>query len=150
MVDILHRVGVLATPDQVYDALTTIDGLAGWWTEDTKGDPTPDGTIEFRFEGAPPPAGFDIRVLDTTPARRVGWQVEGGPDEWIDTKITFELAEEDGFTIILFSHTDWREAGPFMHHCSTKWATFLLSLKQLAETGTGEPAPNDVKISNWH
>jgi hypothetical protein len=33
-----------------------------------------------------------------------------------------------------------------MHHCSTKWATFLLSLKQLLETGKGRPAPDEVKI----
>ncbi len=33
MVDILHRVGVKdTTPDKVYDVLTTVDGLAGWWT----------------------------------------------------------------------------------------------------------------------
>ena len=39
MVDILHRIGVeQASPKQVYDALTTLDGLAGWWTEDTTGD----------------------------------------------------------------------------------------------------------------
>jgi hypothetical protein len=34
MVDILHRVGVRTpTPDKVYDAPTTVEGLAGWWTE---------------------------------------------------------------------------------------------------------------------
>jgi len=38
----------------------------------------------------------------------------------------------------------------FMHHCSTKWATFMLSLKQLVETGKGAPSPDDVQISNWH
>jgi len=37
-----------------------------------------------------------------------------------------------------------------MYHCSTKWATFLMSLKQLVETGTGAPHPDDVRISNWH
>jgi hypothetical protein len=26
-----------------------------------------------------------------------------------------------------------------------EWATFLLSLKQLVETGKGDPAPRDVK-----
>jgi hypothetical protein len=38
----------------------------------------------------------------------------------------------------------------FMGHCSTKWATFLLSLRDLVETGQGKPAPHDLKISNWH
>ena len=53
-------------------------------------------------------------------------------------------------TIVLFSHVGWKEPVEFMHHCSTKWATFLMSLKKLLETGKGEPAPHDVKISNWH
>jgi hypothetical protein len=44
----------------------------------------------------------------------------------------------------------WREANEFMHHCSTKWATFLLSLKQLVETGAGAPDPIDLQISDWH
>ncbi len=35
-----------------------------------------------------------------------------------------------------------------MHHCSTKWAMFLMSLKAFVETGRGAPFPNDVHISN--
>jgi len=43
MVDILHRVGIKTpTPQPVYDALATVDGLAGWWTENQgKGTPAP-------------------------------------------------------------------------------------------------------------
>ncbi len=37
MADILHRIGATATPDKVFDALTTLDGLAAWWTTDTHG-----------------------------------------------------------------------------------------------------------------
>jgi hypothetical protein len=37
-----------------------------------------------------------------------------------------------------------------MHHCSTKWATFLMSMKALVETGKGAPFPDDIRISvNW-
>lgn len=52
MVDILHRIGV-RTPDaaKVYEALTNVDGLAGWWTVDTKGNSAPGGVLEFRFSG---------------------------------------------------------------------------------------------------
>ena len=50
MVDILHRVGVeVTTPEAVYDALTTVDGLAGWWTDDTRGSGEVGGVLEFRF-----------------------------------------------------------------------------------------------------
>ncbi|MFF4345029.1 SRPBCC domain-containing protein [Kitasatospora sp. NPDC001540] len=146
MVDILHRIGVTASPEDVYTALTTVQGLAGWWTEDTDGDPATGGVVRFRF----PPGGFDMKVLDTEPARRVRWEVVDGPEEWIGTRIVFELRQEDGWTIVLFRHEGWREPVEFMHHCSTKWAIYLMSLKKLVETGRGEPSPHDVRISDWH
>jgi len=80
----------------------------------------------------------------------VRWEVVEGPPEWIGTQVQFELTQEDGYTIVLFRHEGWKEPVEFMFHRSTKWATFLMSLKQLVETGQGEPAPNDVRISNWH
>ena len=61
MIDIHHRVGVESpSTEGVYDALTTIDGLAGWWTTDTTGDPSLGGKLEFRFL----PGGFDMEVID--------------------------------------------------------------------------------------
>jgi uncharacterized protein YndB with AHSA1/START domain len=146
MVDILHRIGVTSTPDKVYAALTTVDGLAGWWTEDTRGDSDPGGVIQFDFE----PGGVEMKVLETQPRDLVLWEVVGGPAEWIGTQVRFELKQEGDFTIVLFRHEGWKEPVEFMYHCSTKWATFLLSLKRLVETGEGLPAPRDVKISNWH
>ena len=147
MVDILHRIGVTSSPEDVYTALTTIDGLKGWWTETTTGDAGPGGVIAFRF--APVPDGFDMKVMDAKSGELVLWEVVDGPAEWVGTEVRFELKQEDDFTIVLFSHTGWREPVEFMHHCSTKWATYLMSLKQYVETGTGEPSPRDVLISNW-
>ena len=143
--DIRHRVGIVADPQHVYDALTTIDGLAAWWTTDTTGDP--EDTIRFRFGEV---GGFDMKVLERSEPSRVQWEVVDGPAEWIGTTVHFELAAEDKWTIVRFVHAGWREPVEFMSHCSTKWATFLMSLKAHVETGTGAPHPHDVQISNWH
>jgi uncharacterized protein YndB with AHSA1/START domain len=145
MVDILHRVGVVAAPEKVYEALTTVDGLAAWWTSDTsRGE---DGSLRFRFGEV---GGFDMRIVDLQPNRRVSWEVVDGPEEWIGTTVKFDLSSTDTWTIVLFEHDGWREQVEFMNHCSTKWAIFLMSLKSLVETGTGAPHPHDVQISNWH
>jgi hypothetical protein len=40
----------------------------------------------------------------------------------------------------------WNSENAFFHHCSTKWATFLLSLRDYVENGVGRPFPNDIKI----
>jgi uncharacterized protein YndB with AHSA1/START domain len=147
MADILHRIGVeRSSPQQVYDALTTLDGLSGWWTEQTSGRTDLGGVIEFRFG----PGGIDMAVAALDPGRLVRWDVVGGPQEWIGTSVQWDLRQEDDHTIVLFRHEGWREPVEFMHHCSTKWGTFLLSLKQLLETGEGAPDPRDVRISDWH
>ena len=148
MADILHRIGVeQSSPKQVYDVLTTIDGLSDWWTEDTTGSTDLGGVIAFRFG---PLGGFDMKVLELDPGRLVRWEVVDGPEEWIGTTVNWELREEAEWTILLFKHEGWREPVEFMYHCSTKWATFLMSLKQLVETGEGAPSPHDVTISDWH
>jgi uncharacterized protein YndB with AHSA1/START domain len=147
MVDILHRVGVKASQDAVYRALTTPEGLAGWWTNDTSGDGEPGGVLAFRFGDL---GGFDMKVLEARPAERMLWEVIDGPDEWVGTQISWDLRTEGDFTIVMFAHKGWREPVEFMHHCSTKWATFLMSLKSLVETGAGAPAPDDAQISDWH
>ena len=94
--------------------------------------------------------GFDMKVLELKPERRVLWQVVEGPAEWIGTKIGFDVRQEGDYSIVLFRHQGWKEAAEFMHHCSTKWAIFLMSLKSLVETGKGQPSPEDVTIGDWH
>jgi uncharacterized protein YndB with AHSA1/START domain len=151
MVDILHRVGIKASSDEVYKALATRDGLAAWWTTNTQGDSKPGGVIKFRFSiDGREIGGADMKVLELRPGERVLWQVIDGPAEWIDTKVSFELKQEGDYSIVLFKHADWKEPVEFMHHCSTKWGVFLMSLKELVETGEGTPNPDDPQISNWH
>lgn len=150
MKDILHRVGAkTSTPEAMYNALTSIDGLAGWWTRDTSG--TADevgGVIEFGF---PPVGGLEMEVVELVAGKRVVWRPVGvSPQEWLGTTVEFDLHQEGDYAIVLFTHAGWREPVEFMHHCSTKWATFLVSLIQLVETGAGAPAPDDVRISDWH
>ncbi|MEO8364776.1 MAG: SRPBCC domain-containing protein [Pseudoxanthomonas sp.] len=151
MADILHRVGIRASADQVYQALATPEGVAGWWTRDSRGDSTVGGNLRFVFSADGVELGsFRMKILALEPSRRVRWQVLEGPEEWIGTTIAFDLEQEDDYAIVLFKHQGWKEPVEFMHHCSTKWAVFLLSLKALLETGKGAPSPDDSKIDNWN
>ena len=145
MVDILHRVGIQAPADDVFAALTSAERLAGWWTSDTRGDGDVGGVLSFHFDKG----DFEMDVLEVDHGKRVLWKVVDGPEEWIGTHISWELRHEDDQTTVLFKHLGWREPVEFMHHCSTKWASYLMSLRSLVETGTGAPNPRDVKIDNW-
>jgi uncharacterized protein YndB with AHSA1/START domain len=152
MVDIVHKVGIKSSSvDDVYQALTTLEGLCGWWTRTTQGESKVGGVLKFCFSaGGVEIGGFDMKVLELHPASRVLWQVVDGPADWIGTRISFDLKQDGDYAIILFKHEGWREPNEHMHHCSTKWAMFLMSLKSLLETGKGTPNPNDIKIDNWN
>lgn len=148
MIDILHRVGILSTPDKVYAALTTHQGLSSWWTDEVRGDGATVGdVVHFQFGNN---GFFDMKVLEADPEQRALWEVVDGPREWIGTHVSWDLRREGDYTIVLFKQAGWKEPVEFMHHCSTKWAVFLLSLKALVETGKGTPFPDDVKIDDWN
>jgi hypothetical protein len=119
--------------------------LSSWWTTTTRGESKVGGELQFRFGDG----GFDMKVLELEPGKRVLWQVVDGPEEWIGTKISFDLSQNGDWTVVLFKHQGWKAPVEFMHHCSTKWAVFLLSLKSLQETGKGDPWPNEIKLDSW-
>ena len=152
MVDIIHRVGIKAPVSKVYAALSTVEGVAGWWTKETTGVSKSGGHIEVRFLS---PSGKEIgsmnmEVMELDPSKKVHWRFKSGPAEWVGTDVIFNLSQDGDYTIVLFGHKNWREAVEFTSHCSMKWATFMLSLKDLVETGKGKPSPNDIKIDNWN
>jgi len=108
-----------------------------------KASPTVGAINEFRFGSK----GFnDMKVVELSPGKRVKWLCVEGAKEWIGTEFTFDLLETDGVTVLLFAQRGWKEQVEFMHYCSTKWGTYLLSLKSLCEIGKGKPYPDDVDI----
>lgn len=152
MVNIIHRIGIHAATEKVYKALSTIEGLSNWWTDETTGDEKITGKIKFTFRTVTGDVKGEMlmEVKELKPQQRVSWQCVEGPDEWVGTEITFDLSQQDDQTILMFSHNNWREAVEFTAHCSMKWAVFLLSLRDYVETGKGKPSPHDLKIDNWN
>jgi uncharacterized protein YndB with AHSA1/START domain len=112
MPDILHRVGIKSAPKNVFEALSTIDGLSHWWTVDTKGNPKQGGIIHF--------ACADMKVVELNPNELVKWKCVSGPKGWVGTDLTFQLKAEKDRTVVLFTHANWKKPTEMMHHCSTK------------------------------
>lgn len=129
MPDILHRVGMRTSAAKVYEALATTDGLSHWWMTETTGET----------------AGFAMKVIASRPDV-VEWECVGGPSEWLGTRVTFRLKAKGDDTYVLFTHAGWREPVGFMHHSSTRWALFLMSLKDWLERAEGRPRPHDAKL----
>jgi len=152
MVHIHHRIGIRASIEKTYEALSTVEGVAGWWSTHTEGNSEIGKTFSSRFLS---PQGQEmgsmkIEVVNLESSKKVHWKFLDGPAEWIGTEVVFELQFDNDMTIVLFHHLNWAEEVEFKAHCSMKWAVFLLSLRQFAETGSGNPSPGDFKIDNWN
>ena len=152
MVSINHKVGIKAPILKVYDALSTVEGIANWWTKETTGISKPGGKVKVRFleKDGKEKGSMDFELVELTPNKKVQWRFTAGPEEWLGTDVVFDLSQDGEYTIVLFSHNNWRELVEFTYHCSMKWAIFMMSLKELIEKGEGKPSPNDIKIDNWN
>ena len=136
MYSIKHLFHIDASKEEVYKALTTIDGLSNWWTEQTSGNTELESVIEFRFGKQ----YFNImKVVTLTENKAVQWQCINGPLDWINTIISFELDTNENKTRLRFSHSNWQENNDFYAHCSFSWARYLESLRQLLKKGQGNP-----------
>jgi uncharacterized protein YndB with AHSA1/START domain len=151
MNDIRHRVCISAPLAQVYEAVATPEGISDWWTRDgVRGEASEGSKLDIFFGDQTEPTAV-MEITRLSPAGHVHWNCVEGPDDWVGTKLTFDLTKSDGAesddeTAVMFTHADWRSPSEFMAHCSARWAYFLLSLKLLVETGTGTPVPEDLKF----
>jgi uncharacterized protein YndB with AHSA1/START domain len=138
MPDIAMQIDVSADPATVYRALTTTDGVAGWWTTRNQTTGTVGETDRMWFPDAP--MAWELRVDEAVPGKLLARHCVGGPPAWVGTDVRFTLeAVPDGGTRIVFDHTGFPAADEMFRIVTLGWAQMLLQLKR--HTETGDPAP---------
>jgi uncharacterized protein YndB with AHSA1/START domain len=139
-----HSLVIDASPAAVYAALTTPEGLRGWWTPDCDVATQMGDTIHFRFGST----HKDMRIEQLQPGREVRWlctraHIAAGAltrkDEWMGTHIVFRLVSEGDRTRLDFEHVGLVPAFECYDLCRRGWDYFLSSLQRFVETGRGTP-----------
>ena len=129
-----------APAERIFDALTTLDGLAGWWTAIATGTPTAGGTFELGFDGLD--EKIVMRVENAERPSTVVWKClkHTGHPEWEGTTIEFALAQNEPTSGLLnFKHIGLIPALTCYETCEIGWEHFLSSLLDYAEKGEGDP-----------
>ena len=136
MPEIRHNVIIKTTPEKVYEAITTQQGLANWWAKQTIAKPEVGFVNIFTF------GTFrnEMKIIILNPNKKVEWKCINSIEEWIDTNILFELEEKEGHTLLRFTHSGWRAVTDTFAGCNYDWGRFMTSLKLFCETGTGTPS----------
>lgn len=131
MPEILHRVFIDATPEKIYDAITTEKGLKSWWTTNAKATPTEGTVSRFGFPGHD--TVFHMHIDKLVPNKLVQWTCQGDVDEWKDTQITFEIKKQNDQSVLSFRHEKWKSTDGYYVDCNTTWGHLMILLKQYAE-----------------
>lgn len=136
MPEIRHKLLIDAPAEKVYRALTEREGLAGWWTVQAAATPVAGSVADFKFGDRYHTA---MRVAALKPPTRVEWECEKGDEEWVGTRVVFDLEPKVDQTLVRFVHEGWREATDYFASCNYNWGYYLTSLKSYCETGRGTP-----------
>jgi uncharacterized protein YndB with AHSA1/START domain len=133
---IRHYLVIKNTPETIFKAVTTEEGLKGWWAKETVARPEVGFVNVFTFGKS----RNEFKVTELAPNRKVEWKCVNSIDEWIGTTVSFDMEEKDGKTVLRFSHAGWRATTDTFAECNYQWALFMKSLKMLCETGSGTPS----------
>lgn len=121
----------------VYKAITTPEGIQGWWTTDCDVSTEIGGKHSFRFERM---LFNSMEVTKLEPFKKVQWKCVEGWNEWQGTDVIFTLSEnEDRGTDLLFEHKGLTPSLKCYKMCSQGWNKTLKSLKNYVDMGRGNP-----------
>jgi len=132
------------SPKEAFDA---INNVRGWWKEDLTG-----GTSSLNDE-------FSVRfgdihysrhkLTEVIPDTKIVWLTTDGSlsfvedkGEWIGSTITFDITPKGNQTEVRFTQQGLTPSVECYDNCSGAWGWYMQnSLKELIETGKGQPTP---------
>jgi len=128
-----------------HEVFNNINDVTKWWTDDLKGSSKKLGD-EFTVQFA------DIhtttqKLIDLVPDKKVVWLVTDSnlsfikdKQEWKNTKISFELSEQDHKTKVQFTHIGLVPEIDCFAQCSKGWDYYFKgSLYKFLTEGKGTP-----------
>lgn len=137
MKKIIHVLQIHTTPEKVFKAIATADGLSNWWSTNVQSEEKVGGIVDFKFLGDFNP---DMKITALTEPSEVGWQCVAGHDKWQDNRFSFELAVSESGTQLKFVQEYANEISDIDYGIyNFNWGYYLYSLKDYCETGKGKP-----------
>ena len=133
-----HRISIDAPKSRVYNALTTKNGLKGWFSPQIEGAFGEGETAIFKFSGEDP---FHWKVVKLVSPTEVRWRCVQGPGDSAGTEVSFLLSDhKDGRTTIECDHNGFNEEDRALKSCNTLWGVLMDRLRKFSETDKPQPA----------
>lgn len=138
MSDLRHGIWIDAAPEDVFEAVSSSEGLQRWWTPNVQAQGPEDlARYTVRFDEGTVEATFETE--DRRPPDRLVLECVDGIEDWIETRLVFELEPADEGTFLSFDHAGWTEQDWYFRACNSTWGHLMFALKRACEEGVSEP-----------
>ena len=132
------RIEIKAPIELVFEAVSTLEGIGGWWDGSVSGDASEHGEIRFAVADSDDYALMKVdSVIFPTD---VAWSViedSGYGGEWINTAILFHLEEDiDGSCALVLHHQGLTPALDCYSDCQSGWDHHLQNIRLKAEAAS--------------
>lgn len=137
---IRQKTFIKASPEKIYDTISSGDGWNAFFTKETEVDPKPDGKIIFRWRNWGPDfynSDAEGKVVNADKPQRFSfhWYPVGKDNP---TLVEFKLEEKYGGTVVELTESgypDTAKARDMILECASGWGEALTLLKFYVEHG---------------
>jgi uncharacterized protein YndB with AHSA1/START domain len=143
MADVLHDFPINVPPDRVFEAVATPRGLDTWWTKSSSGTPAKGAEYSLYFG---PKYDWRARVTRCVLNELFELELVRAMDDWMGTRVRFELHPTPTGTQLRFAHTGWPEASEHYRTSSFCWAMYLRVMRRHLEYGESVPYEKRLEV----
>jgi uncharacterized protein YndB with AHSA1/START domain len=120
------------TPQEVFQAVTDVRSWwSGFYSEEITGE-TKRLQDEFQFRAGDGAHYSKQKLIEVIPNKKIVWLITEGElsfiekkDEWVGTKVVFEISEKDGKTQLVFTHQGLTPEVACYDSCAPAWTMYL-------------------------
>lgn len=136
MPDIVSDFWIRTTPDRVYQAISTPEGLDSWWTKKSTGRPVKGEEFQLFFG---PEYDWRAKVTTCAPSSEFELEIMQADPDWRGTRVGFQLAGGMDRTSVRFCHAGWQIANEHWRVSCYCWPMYLRLLRRHLEYGEFVP-----------
>lgn len=137
--NIYHNLTIKSSANQLFEAITTPEGLINWWPLKCSGEPEEGAEYRFYFG---PEYDWNAEVVTCKPDHYFRLKMTKSDPDWDASHLEFTLDQKEDEVMLKFAHRNWPEDNDHFKHSSYCWALLLNGLKNYVEKGIVIPFEN--------
>ena len=132
METVFHSFFFISPSKDVFEAISTPDGLNSWWSKTCAGNAALGEEYQMGFG-----PGYDdwCAVISKYSPREFELTFENAMEDWIGTRVGFVLTDKNDATNVEFYHSGWSSQSEHFKISSYCWAMCLRLLRRFVELG---------------